>query len=47
MNSWNDNKQRGIYNEPCILMTNEKVGKEASTKVWAEKLGHCDLIPNE
>ena len=34
MNSWNDNQQWGIYNEPCVSVTNEGAGKEASAAWW-------------
>ena len=33
MNSWNDNEQVGDYNEPYVLVTNERAGKGASA-VW-------------
>ena len=47
MNSWNDNYQWEIYNEPCVWMTNERAGKEASAKGQTVKLGHHGLVPNE
>ena len=36
MNSWNNNEQWEIINEPCVLVTNESL-----------KCSHCGLATNE
>ena len=38
MNFWNDN-----YNEPCVSMTNERVGKKASA-TWQPMGGLENLV---
>ena len=47
MNSWNDNWQWGINNEPCVSMTNDRAGKEASANGQTVKLSRCGSAANE